>query len=411
MDVTYRIMHAGVDLACDAFTGTTEWGRDSVTEQPPPATSRVVLDDPAGRIARAVTIGASWQIVAVLDGVELPRFTGYVVAVAIDHEQQLTTVTAADELARLGRTIVGDVPWPDELDGARIVRILTAAGVPLSDAGAWADQTGAWADVAPAVTWRSTRAPRVDVGTVTLMGRDVDAQPAARLLADTADDAGGIVYVDRRGRLVYRDADHRVGPERDIPVDACDLAGDGAVWVLDTAGMVNDLRVRYGPTPDGGEQPELRLLDADSVATYGRHAVSRTTQLRDLADADSLARRYMTFRRRPRWDAPALTVDTDQHDQLTPQLAELVAATVSTQLRLSGVPDPVPTGQPWPLIVEGGRDLFDPGRLVVELVASDERYTIRGMAWADVDPVTAWLDVPGDVAWFDADQLTMGAAA
>lgn len=39
-------------------------------------------------------------------------------------------VTAVGPTAKLARAIVGDVPWPAELDGQRVARVLTAAGFP-----------------------------------------------------------------------------------------------------------------------------------------------------------------------------------------------------------------------------------------------------------------------------------------
>lgn len=404
MDVTYRILHNGADVACAALDGAVSWGRDDTDTQPDAATARVTFDDPNAVTAAAVTVGDRWQIVARVAGAELPRFTGTVVDVTVDHAEQRTTVTAADELAALGRRRIGDEPWPAELDGARIARILTLADVDQDARGAWADQAGAgsWAEQPPADTWLSARGVRVDPGTVTILPRDVDAQPVAALLRDTAGDAGGLVYVDRAGRIIYRDADHRVDHGEQLPVDAC-LLVDEAVFARGLTGMVNSLRVGYGDST--GEQQQVAVVDTDSIAAYGRFDVYRGTMLAYAADADTLARRYISFRRVPRWTAPALLVDTALLDELTPTTRGLLAATVSTELTLTGVGAPAPVPDPWPLIVEGGTDTITAGGLVVELRVSDRRQTIRGVSWAEQPAGRRWVDVPPALTWFEAEQL------
>lgn len=408
--VRFRVVVGGVDIAPVGLHGVIHWGRDRVDEQPSGATASVTVLDPAGTLARAAAVLEPVDVYVIAQGVERRRFAGTVVDCTVDHEAGETTVVASDELARLARTYVGDEPWPAELDGDRVTRILELAGVDMAGAGPWSALVGSWS--AQAETWREMRAPLVDSGTVTVTARDVDRRGVLELIQDVAGDAWGVVFTDRAGLVNYRDAAHRPSAtERTLPAGVFDT---GATFTRGTAGMANRVRYSYG---DADPQPVVTLEDAESIARFGVFDHQRSTQLLLLSDAETLARRVLSVRREPRWSAPALLFDTvslDADADDPADIAWLLDAGCQSCFAVTGIAPPDPSaGGSASLVVEGGTDTLEGGRLVVEFACSSLRLSAPPLTWAGIDPAVRWLDIPPDIAWLDMDDYfaPMGAAA
>ena len=132
-------------------------------------------------------------------------------------------------LADLGRRVVGDVPWPQELDGARVARIMAAADVSLD----------------PSYS---------DPGTVQVLPRDVDSQAALAIAQACATSASGLVWHTRTGEVRYADAEHRRGASPALQLNACDILVT-PTWRRSSEGLVNLVSIGYGVAPEGGEQP------------------------------------------------------------------------------------------------------------------------------------------------------------
>ena len=397
MDVTYRVTVGTQDLACDGLEGAVGWGRDSVDDQPAGSVCQVTVMDPFANTASSVDVGTPLEVSAVVAGVESRRFAGTLVDISVDHAAGTTTLVGTDQLGSLARVKVGDEPWPAELDGARIERILDLAGVDLDGAGPWTDAVGSWA--AAVGTWRIARVPHVDGGTVTMLPRDVDRKSVLELLTQTATDAAGVFWVDRGGIFHYQDADHRPR-EPETTIDACVFVDD-AVFTKGTAGMVNRLVLRYGDP-----EASVTVEDGTSSERYGLFDVSRTTDLQNGTDADAIARKIVSWRRLPRWSAPALVFDSASTLGDPDDVGWVLSATTSSPFALTGIAEPLPAGgETSYLVVEGGRDRFEGGRLQVDLVCSSLFQTRPATVWADVPAGDTWATVDQSATWLDADML------
>src|SRR4029077_18544743 len=134
------------------------------------------------------------------------RFTGHVTDISQGSEEagEYTPdragahVSATGPLADYGRRVVGATPWPQQLDGERVAAVFAAAGLALN----------------PATS---------DPGTVQILARDVDSQPALEVAQATAVSAGGIVWSTPAGEVRYADANHRRGTTAALTLDACDV--------------------------------------------------------------------------------------------------------------------------------------------------------------------------------------------
>lgn len=330
---------------------------------------------------QTLTDASAWEAVR-------PRFVGQVTDVAAAPGvagvtgPALVSVVAAGSLARLGRLVVGDTPWPAERDGARAARILALAAA------------NAGVTVGP-----------VDVGTVDVLGRDVDAQPALELLTELAGQAGSLLVQRRDGTLEWHDANHRRGTPAVLAGLAAANILTGSRWEQTLAGAVNDLTVGYGT---GDPQATVRVQDAPSVAAYGRLAGSTGTALATLTDATVRAGDVVGRRSRPRWRVDGLTVELLR--TVSPsQAASLAGAEVGSLLTLTGLPETGPFSAAR-MFVEGWSEEIAPDGWTLALDVTEYGLTGPSPRWVDVPATVKWSGVPASTTWLAAVSWYAGDA-
>jgi hypothetical protein len=282
-------------------------------------------------------------------------------------DRVVAQIVAVGPLADLGRRTVGDVPWPRQLDGARVAAILAAAGITL-------DPTFS------------------DPGTVEILARDVDSQTALDLAQEVASDAGGILWATTGGEIRYADAVHRRGVTPALSLDACDILVT-PTWRRTTEGMVNAVSIGYGVAPEGGDVPRYVAERSDSIARWGTFGLTSTTQLAAAADAKSLGDLLLTQNHDPVWILGALPVGVA--DLTAPETAALLSLEQHDLIAVTGMPaaGTVPTSTS--LWVEGWTETLEWGRHDLELIVSGYCRTAPPPRWNDVDPATTWDTVAG----------------
>jgi hypothetical protein len=391
-------------VECQVLSATVHHGRDDPSSQPEASTATLEV---VGVLPAQAAIGARVHIAAVLGGVEFPRFDGEITDVEVGWDTVDLTrprIIAAGDLARLGRRPIGDVPWPAELDGARVARILQLAGFP----------------PAPLET---------DPGTVQILARDVDRQPALALAQSTAVDGAGILWQDRAGGILYADALHRRGAAVALELEACDV-GIGLGWAATLEGLVNESHIRYGVAPEGSEQPEVTATDQGSIDERGLYGESLTTAIATAGDAQKRADTMVARQAVPAWVLGGLELDLAELDaERTRELLELLE--MHTLLSITGLPEGSPATSAL-LWVEGWRETIEgvPGGAIAWSVAyatSDYCRTAApplwddlpaSMTWDTVDPARTWNsavcippepsrgrwnDVPASLRWDTVD--------
>lgn len=295
---------------------------------------------------------------------------------------QLLTLTAVSGRAKLGRVVLGDAPWPAETDGARAARILAlaATSTPLQIAAG-------------------------DAGTVTVLPRDVDRQPALALLEQLGTDTLGTLAETRDGALHWHDAEHRTRTTPvAVTVDASAVLADSASSTMRLAELLNDLTVTYGDTDP---RPTVRVEHAGSIAQHYRAAASITSQLATEADAETFARTLVGRRSRPRWSTPGITVDIARTVD-APTAAALLALEFGDLLEVTGYPaaGPFSTARLW---LEGWTESITRREWRLALDVSDFALTVSPLRWSEVDLGTSWSEVPAGVRWLDAHTDLTGA--
>lgn len=375
---------APVDVSCLVDSLSIHHGRDDTSSQPDASSCSLdlSLDTEETLLPPEIDVGSIVNVSTTLPGgVKSTRFVGRITDIDSEWEEAgeetpervVVAVIATSALSELGRRTVGDAPWTQQLDGARIAQIMSVAGITLD----------------PLFS---------DPGTVQILARDVDSQPALDVAQSTAESASGVLWDTRAGEIRYADANHRRGTIPSLTLDACDVLVT-PTWKRTTAGLVNDVSIGYGIAPDGGEQPRYVAKRDDSIAKFGRYGLSATTELAAQADAQALGQMLLIRNREPVWIMSDLPVDVwglDVNDTTA-----LLALEVHDLVSLTGLPlvGSAPTSTS--LWVEGWSEVLAWGIHDLTLTVSGYCRTSPPPRWNDVRPEQTW-DSFGATTWDDA---------
>jgi len=362
---------AGAELSCLVDSVSIAHGRDDPGSQPAASSATVdITVTPGWPLPATVEIGAALVVDTTTPGGSFRRFAGRItdIALAWDDAGEATPdagtgqIVAVGPIADLGRAVVGDIPFPLELDGARVGRVLAAAGVTLD----------------PAFS---------DPGTVDILARDIDSTAALDAAHDAASSASGVLWETRAGEIRYADADHRRGVPSSLTLDACDVLVT-PTWRRTLEGLVNYVSIGYGVAPDGGEAPRFVESSPESITRYGRYAYDSTTALAALADAQEVGRLLLARNNSPVWVMSSLPVDATGLDAA--RYDALLGLDVHALVTLTGLPaiGSAPTAAN--LWVEGWHETLTYGGHDVELVVSGYCRTVPPPTWNDLDPSWTW---------------------
>lgn len=360
----------GADLSCLIDTLTVTHGRDDTGSQPEASAVSIDLTTDLDPLPLTVEIGAYLKVTTTTAARAYTRFLGRITDIALGWQEAgedtpdmgLGKLTAVGNLADLGRKVVGDAPFPQELDGARVARVLALAGVNLDPGSS-------------------------DPGTVQILPRDIDSQPALDVAQGTAASSGGLVWETATGEIRYADAMHRKGIGVGLSLDACDLFVT-PTWRRTLAGLVNEVSIGYGAIPSGGEQPRYVAANDASKAAFGRYGYTTATELAALADASAMGQLLLVRNGSPVWIMSGLPVDTEGLDDA--RYDQLLALDVHSLVNLTGLPAIGAAPTTATLWVEGWKETFAYGSHVIELVVSGYCRTVPAPRWDDVDPGWLW---------------------
>lgn len=382
VNVSYRTEFPW-DFTCLVDSVDIQHGRDDADTQPDAPAATFALDLPNGVFPGwppLLDIGAVVSVDALTgDATESRRFIGRVtdLNLAWNDEGEDTPdagngqMIATGFTADVGRRVIGDVPWPQESDGTRAARILSAAGAGFN----------------PALS---------DPGTVKVLPLDVDAQAALDLLHELAESASGIVWENRAGDVLYADAWHRRGTPVSLELDACQV-DVSPTWRRTLEGLVNSVSIGYGPTPEEGEQARYRAVDGPSIGEYGTYGASISTQLAARADAVKFANLLLARNAEPVWlfvslplDIPGLTDD---------EYESVLSLDMHSLISLTGLPaiGQAPTSAV--LWVEGWKEHIEYGVHDIEFSVSGFCRTAPPPRWDDINPAWTWDNVDPSLTW------------
>ena len=338
------------------------------------------------------------------------RITDMEARYSLDVGGTVVDVIAQDDTAELANRYVGDVPWAVEDLNTRFGRIVAASG--------------------QAVTW--TVDPGVQDTLVSY--KDVDSQPATRLLQELAQSVAGALWsatsVSSGPFLRLEDIDSRpplqilqmgddglvhiaVAPvvgDKGITLSACDVLLEPVRWVQDATDASTRVAVIWKDQDPDPVKPTDRtetVIDAALETATGQRRVSVSTvlatQAAALVTADSLLGRLSV----PGWRVSGLEWRAELDDKLDAAMLSTVmqildgATRIGLPILLTDLPEWSPTGTraDVPLYLEGGRFSSVGGAWRLELVTSSAVSQGLALAWDQLPADWSWDEFGPEISW------------
>lgn len=288
--------------------------------------------------------------------------------------------TATGIKSRMGQLVIGDDPWPTDYAYGRAMRIGDAA-------------------VAAQSTTLGSSAFEVypfEGDDTIVIPRDVDAQPAAQLLDDLANETGALCTEQPYGMVEWERLDGRRNRAVKFELPAA-VVLSSATWAKQLDGLVNDMSVEYGPE---GFRESVRVTDDESIRLHGRYSTGISSQLWYEKDAHRLAALTVGRKSQPRWTISRLDIDCLQ---IPPALlGELVTLRFGDLITTTGLPATAPTVDRPHMFVEGVEHELTRHDWRLTVYLSDAGQTGAPIRYVDVPPSYSWATTPADMTWLQA---------
>lgn len=401
---TYRVTIAGVVQTDDILTGgTITYGRNDFFEATQPSYCNIELLNkdglsPVVELLDVVLIEVTDSI-----GAYVKLFTGEVSGVYNRFEgagaagkPNTLQIQAIGALGLLVKRTAGAVSYPEELDGARIQRILEetlfVAWEDLSNTQTWDDfTTETWA------TYGVQGIDTIDAGRYEVLARSAEIEQAFNLTDETQQSGLGYLYDTADFEIGYADAERRSENYATnlIELDA-NLVNADIQTRLQTADIVNSVVIRY----DDPVLEEAAQNDT-SINNYGLLQEIRQTILAQQLDAQEQAVNFVNYRGTPRTSLEAVSVNLANDAMSNTVRDDLLGVTMDTLLYL----DNIPTG----LIPEGYFEGFVEGwtwtlgrrNLELTMSVSNSIYSTLDVQWEDYNALIQWQNLDNATRWLD----------
>jgi hypothetical protein len=401
---TYRVTIAGVvQTSTTLEDGTITYGRNDFFEATQPSYCNIELLNLDG-LSPVVEL-LDTVVIEVTDstGAYVKLFTGEVSGVynrfegaGLGGKPNTLQIQAVGALGLLVKRYAGSVAYPEELDGARITRILEEtlyiAWEDISNTFTWNDfTTETWA------TYGVQGIDTIDAGRYEVLARPAEIDQAFNLTDTTQQSALGYLYDTPDFEIGYADAERRSENYTTnlIELDA-NLVNADIQTRLQTADIVNSVVIQY-------DDPVLEVVAQNdtSINNYGLLEEIRSTILAETADATEQATNFVNYRGTPKVSLEEVTVNLAHSDMTNTVRDNLLGVSMDTLLYL----DNIPVG----LIAEGYNEGFVEGwtwtlgrnNLELTMSVSNSIYSTLDVQWEDYNAVIQWQNLDNTTTWLD----------
>ena len=401
---TYRITIAGtVQTSTTLENATVTYGRNDFFEATQPSYCNLELLNLDGTSPVVELLDTILIEVTNSAGTYVKLFTGEVSGVynrfagaGLGGKPNTLQIQAIGALGLLVKRYAGSVAYPEELDGARIQRILEetlyVAWEDLSNTFTWNDfTTETWAN------YGVQGIDTIDPGRYEVLARPAAIDQAYNLTDETQESGLGYLYDTPEFEIGYADAERRSANYATnlIELDA-NLVNADIQTRLQTADIVNSVVIRY-------DDPVLEVAAQNdtSINTYGLLEEVRSTILAQTADATEQATNFVNYRGTPKVSLEEVTVNLAHSDMTNTVRDNLLGVSMDTLLYL----DNIPVG----LIAEGYNEGFVEGwtwtlgrnNLELTMSVSNSIYSTLDVQWEDYNSVIQWQNLDNATRWLD----------
>ena len=401
---TYRVTIAGVvQTSTTLQDGTITYGRNDFFEATQPSYCNLELlnlDGTSPVVELLDTVVIEVQNTA---GTFVKLFTGEVSGVynrfegaGLGGKPNTLQIQAIGALGLLVKRYAGAVAYPEELDGARIQRILEetlfVAWEDLSNTQTWNDFT--------TETWDNYGVQGIDTidpGRYEVLARPAEVQQAYELTDTTQQSGLGYLYDTPDYEIGYADAERRSANYATnlIELDA-NLVNADIQTRLQTADIVNSVVIRY-------DDPVLEVVAQNdtSINNYGLLEEIRATILAQTVDATEQAVNFVNYRGTPKTSLEAVSVNLAHSDMTNIVRDDLLAVTMDSLLYLDNIPvGLLPEGY-FEGFVEGWTWTLGRKNLELTMSVSNSIYSTLDVQWEDYNAVIQWQNLDNTTTWLD----------
>ena len=400
----YRVTIAGtVQTSATLEDGTITYGRNDFFEATQPSYCNIELLNLDGTSPVVELLDTVLIEVTDSTGAYVKLFTGEVSGVynrfegaGLGGKPNTLQIQAIGALGLLVKRYAGSVAYPEELDGARIQRILEetlyVAWEDLSGTFTWNDfTTETWAN------YGVQGIDTIDAGRYEVLARIAEIDQAYNLTDTTQQSALGYLYDTPDFEIGYADAERRSANYTTnlIELDA-NLVNADIQTRLQTADIVNSVVIQY-------DDPVLEVAAQNdtSINTYGLLEEVRSTILAQTVDATEQATNFVNYRGTPKVSLEEVTVNLAHSDMTNTVRDNLLGVSMDTLLYL----DNIPVG----LIAEGYNEGFVEGwtwtlgrnNLELTMSVSNAIYSTLDVQWEDYNSVIQWQNLDNSTRWLD----------
>jgi hypothetical protein len=354
------------------------------------------------------TVGTSLTVeVTNSVGTYVPIFGGYVsdFTIAVNRAGDIgfttaATITALGALSKLPKIIDTGILSVDQ-DGDQIYTLLSGYLL-----GQWNEVPAAqtWATYNPTETWAN--ALNLGLGEIDRPG---DYEMIARSSSDTdlyslcseiANSAFGILYEDSNGNIGYADSTHRqdyLAANGYTTLDANHANGIGLASTTRAGDLRNYFHINYGNT--GSNQ--YTSQDTLSQSLYGVYGESFDSRIKNKADAESLADRYIALRAYPYAKFQAITFVLGNPEIDDSDRDSLLNIFINQPVWIQNLPGNINDGS-FQGYVEGWTFRASLNNLSVTFNASPINFSQVTVKWEQVSAAETWNTLSPTLTWNNA---------
>jgi hypothetical protein len=340
-------------------------------------------------------------------GAYVPIFGGYISDFTITVNQAgdrgyttMATVTALGALSKLPKIIDPGILSQD-FDGDQIYSLLSGYLL-----GQWSEVPAAetWATYNPTETWEN--AVNIGLGEIdqpgdyTMISRSASDTDLYSLCSAIANSAFGVLYEDANGNIGYADSTHRqdyLANNGYTTLDANHANGVG----LSATTRAGDLRNSFTIVYDNNGNQSYTATDAQSQSLYGVYAENYTSRIKNTADAELLADRYIALRAFPYAKFQNITFVLGNPEIDDADRDALINIFLGQPVWIQNLPPNI-TGGSFQGYIEGWTFRASLNNLTLTFNASPVNFSQLAVKWEQVNAAETWNTLNTSLTWLDA---------
>ena len=337
----------------------------------------------------------------------VPLFGGYIsdFTIAVNRAGSLgytttATITALGALSKLPKIIDAGVLSTD-YDGDQIYSLLSGYLL-----GQWNEVPAAetWATYDPTETWAN--AVNIGLGNIDQPGdylmidRNSSDTDLYSLCSEIANSAFGVLYEDSQGNIGYADSTHRqdyLSANGYTTLDANHANGLGLAASTRAGDLRNKFHINYGTS--GASQ--YTAEDVTSQSLYGLYAENFTSRIKNAADAESLADRYIDLRAYPYPKFQGITFVLGNPEIDDADRDALLNIFLGQPVWIQNLPGNINNGS-FQGYIEGWTFRASLNNLSVTFNASPINFSQVTVKWEQVSASETWNTLSPTLTWNDA---------